>query len=128
MGEGRSGGVFADVEAVGDAAAQFGDMADDPDGAVVGAQGVQDVEDLVEGVLVEGAEAFVDEERVQGVAASFVGDDVGQSESQGQGSEEGFASGERVGLAGAAGPGVGDLEPQAGAAPRAAWSSEWERV
>lgn len=95
-------------------------MADDPDGAVVGAQGVQDIEDFVEGVFVEGSEAFVDEKRVQGVAACFVGDDVGQSKSQGQGGEEGFASGEGVGLAGAACPGVGDLKAQAGAAPRAA--------
>ena len=93
-------GVFTDVEAVGDAAAQFGDMADEADGAVVGAEGVEDVEDLVEGVFVEGAEAFVDEEGVQGVAAGFVGDDVGQAEGEGQGGEEGFAAGEGVGLCG----------------------------
>ncbi|MFD7879078.1 hypothetical protein ACFV5G_34135 [Streptomyces sp. NPDC059766] len=64
VGQGRSGGVFADVEAVGDAAAQFGDVADDSDGAIVGTQGVQDIEALVKGVFIEGAEAFVDEERV----------------------------------------------------------------
>jgi hypothetical protein len=90
-------------------------VADDSDGAVVGAQGVEDVEDFVEGVFVEGAEAFVDEEGVQGVAAGFVGDDVGQSEGQGEGGEEGLAAGESVGLAGAAGPGVGDLQAEAGA-------------
>jgi hypothetical protein len=47
-----------------DPASQIGDMADDPHAAVAFAQGVEDVEDLVEGLVVEAAEALVDEERV----------------------------------------------------------------
>ena len=37
-------------------------MAHDADGAAVLAEGVEDVEDVVEGLGVEGAEALVDEE------------------------------------------------------------------
>lgn len=128
LDESGAGGVLADVQAAADASAQFGDVADQADGAVVGAQGVQDVEDLVEGVFVEGAEAFVDEEGVQGAAAGFGSDDVGQSQGQGEGGEEGLAAGKGVGVAFPAGPGVEDLQAQTGAAPRAARASEWARV
>ncbi|WP_239150559.1 hypothetical protein [Streptomyces sp. SID13588] len=89
-------------------------MADEPDNTVVGAPSVQDIEDLVEGVFVEAAEAFVDEVGVQWAAAGFVGDDIGQGEGQGQGDEEGFTSGEGVGVAGVAVPGVDDLQAGAG--------------
>lgn len=68
-GQGGTSGGFADVEAVGDAAREFGDMTDDADSAVVGAQGVQGVEDVVEGVFVEGAKASVDEESTEGLSA-----------------------------------------------------------
>jgi endoglucanase len=43
---------------------QAGDVADDADAAVASAQGVEDVEDLVEGLVVETAEALVDEVRL----------------------------------------------------------------
>ncbi|WP_258872962.1 hypothetical protein [Streptomyces sp. M7] len=51
----------------------------------------------MEGVFVEGAEAFVDEEGVQCLAAGFGGDDVGQAQGGGEGDVEGFAAGEGVG-------------------------------
>jgi len=43
-------------------------MADDADAAVALAQGVEHVEDLVEGLVVEAAEALVDEEGLTGSA------------------------------------------------------------
>ena len=45
-----------------DAPPQVGNMADDADAAVALPQGVEDVEYLVEGLVVEAAEALVDEE------------------------------------------------------------------
>lgn len=75
---------------------------------VVGAQGVEDVEDLVEGVFVEGAEAFVDEQGSQGAPAGFLRDDVGQAEGEREGGGEGLASGQGGGLPFGAGPGFED--------------------
>jgi hypothetical protein len=50
----------------------------------MGAQGVKYDEYLVEGVVVEGAEAFVDEEGVERLSAGFGGHDVRQAQGQGQ--------------------------------------------
>ena len=89
-------------------------MADDADAAVPFAQRVQDVEDLVQGLLVQAAEALVDEEGVQPGAARLVGDDVGEAERQGERGEEGLAAGEGGGVALAARPGVDDVQAEAG--------------
>lgn len=47
------------------------------------AQGVENVQYLKR-VFVEAAEAFVDEEGIQGAAAGFVGDDIGEATGQGE--------------------------------------------
>src|SRR5690349_11645549 len=95
---------------------QVGDMADDADAAVAFAQGVQDAEDLVQGLVVEAAEALVDEEGVEPYPAGLVGDDVREAEGEGEGGEEGLAAGERGGVALAAGPGVDHVQPEPAAA------------
>src|SRR4051794_29036396 len=78
-GDAGAGAVFADAELGGDAGAEFGHVADDAYGAAAVAEAVEDVHDLVEGVLVEGAEAFVHEEGADLGAAGLGGDDVGQA-------------------------------------------------
>ena len=57
-----AGAGLADVDLGRDALAEFGHVADDADEAAAGAEAVQDVHDLVQGVLVQGAEALVDEQ------------------------------------------------------------------
>lgn len=59
-------------------------MADDADAAVALAQRVEDVENLVERLLVEAAEALVDEERVEPYASRLLRDDVGEAEGEGE--------------------------------------------
>lgn len=59
-------------------------MTDDADGAVPFAQAVEDVQHLVQGLLVEAAEALVDEERVEAGAARLVRDDVRETEGEGE--------------------------------------------
>ena len=68
-----------------DPAAQLGDVADDADRAATGAQPVEAVHHVVERVGVEGAEALVDEQRVDLGAAGLVGDHVGQAERERRG-------------------------------------------
>ncbi len=62
-------------------------MADDADAAVAFAQAVEDVEDLVEGLLVEAAEALVDEEGVAGSPLSM--DTLLDQEKQGKNAPSG---------------------------------------
>ena len=77
-----------------DPVAHLGHVADHADRAAVLAQGVEDVEHVVEGLGVEGAEALVDEQGLQVGAAGLVGDDVGQAEREGQGDDERLATGQ----------------------------------
>jgi hypothetical protein len=53
---------LADVDAGRDPLAQLGHVADDADDAAAGPEAVQDGHDLVQGVLVQGAETLVDEQ------------------------------------------------------------------
>jgi hypothetical protein len=62
-----------------DAGAQLGDVADQPDHAAALTQAVEHVHDLVERLLVERAEALVDEQRLDPRATGLGLDDVGQT-------------------------------------------------
>jgi len=79
-------------------------VADDAHGAATATQLVEHGHHRVESLRVEGAEALVDEERVQLHAAALGGDDVGQPERQGERGHEALAAGQRLG--GPAGAGV----------------------
>lgn len=83
-------------------------MADDADHLAAGVQGVEGVEGDFQGVGVEGAEAFVEEERVD---AGLVADQVGEGEGQRQADQEAFAAGKGARVAGDfALPAVDDVE------------------
>src|SRR5262249_41811767 len=77
QGGGAAGGMFADGQLGGGAVAQLGHVADDAGPPAALAEAVQDVHDVVEGVLVEAAEPFVHEQGVQVDAAGLGGDHVG---------------------------------------------------
>src|SRR5215213_8640474 len=102
----RAAAAFDNAKAGGDSLAQLGDMGDDADGAAALAQLVEHVEHLVERVLVERAEALVDEQRLQAAAAGLGGDDVGEPEREREAGEEGLAAGERGGRTLLAGPAI----------------------
>ena len=102
---------------MGDAGAQVGDVADDADRAPALAQRVEDGEDLLEAVVVEAAEALVDEERREVEAAGLLPDGVGEAEGEGEGGHEGLAAGQGRRLAAPAGPLVEDAQPEPGARP-----------
>ena len=95
----RTRAALHDLQLGVDPAPQIGDMADDAHAAVAFAQGVQDVQHLVEGLVVEAAEALVDEEGVEPDAARLVGDDVRETEREGERGEEGLAAREGRGVA-----------------------------
>ncbi len=80
----------------GDASPQLGDVAHEADDAPALAQAVEDVHHLVEGVLVERAEALVDEQRLDARAARLGLHDVGQSQGERERGEERLAAGERA--------------------------------
>ena len=66
------------------------DVADDADHLAAGVEGIEGVEGDFQGVGVEGAEAFVEEQRVD---AGLVADQVGEGEGEGQADQEAFAAG-----------------------------------
>ena len=81
-------------------------MRHDPDDAAALPQPVEDVHDLVEGVLVESPEALVDEQRADAGAAGFGGDDIGESQGQRERGQERLAAGQRRGVTVLPGPAV----------------------
>src|SRR5688572_29807476 len=72
QGDGRPGAGLRHDELGGDAVAHLGDVTDHADHAATVAQGVEGVHHVIEGVGVEGAEALVDEERVERGPADLV--------------------------------------------------------
>ena len=104
-----------------DAGAQVGDVADDAHGAAALAQPVEHGEHLLEAVVVEAAEALVDEQRAEVEPAGLLAHRVGQAQGQGQRGHEGLAARQRGGVADPAGPLV--EHPQAQAGPGAAGGS-----
>ena len=96
-----------------DAFLQFRYVGDDADQAAAAAQGRQGLQGIIQGFTVKGAEAFVDEHRIQVDAAGIRLDDVGQAQGQGEGGQEGFAAGQGVGRPGIARVVVVDFDVQA---------------
>ena len=115
--DGAAAGALVDDDLAGDAGAQVGDVADDPDGPSALAQGVEHGEHLLEALVVEAAEALVDEQRAQVEAAGLLAHRVGQPEGQGERGHERLAAGQGGGLAGPAGPLVEDPQAEAAAGP-----------
>ena len=68
----------------------------------------------VERLVVQRAEALVDEDRLEADAAGVRLDDLGEAERQGEGGHERLAAGQGGDRPGDAGPGVVDLEVEAG--------------
>ena len=120
--------AFADADLGGDALPELGDVADDADHAAAFPQAVEHAHHLFEGVLVQAAEALVDEQRLDPGAARLGGDHVGQAEGEGQAGQERLAAGERAGVAVHAGPAVAGEQAEAGPARAAAGVGVHERV
>ena len=87
-------------------------MADHAHDAATLAQAVEHVHHLVEGVLVEGAEPLVDEQRLDAGAAGLGHDDVRQAESQGEAGQERLPARQRAGLPVVTGPAVAGQQAQ----------------
>ena len=97
--DGAAARTLVHDDLVGDAGAQLGHVADDADGAAALAQPVEHGQHLLEAVVVEAAEALVDEQRAEVEAAGLLAHGVGQPEGQGQRGHEGLAAGQRGGVA-----------------------------
>ena len=78
-----------------DSAPQLAQVAHQSDASAARSQRVDLVQDLVEGVGIQTAEALVDEERAQFGAADLVAHEIGEPERQGQADIEGLATGQR---------------------------------
>ena len=102
-------------------------MADHADGSTALAQPVEHGEHLLEAVVVEAAEALVDEQRAEVEPAGLLADGIGQAERQRQGGHERLPAGQRGGVADPTGPLVEHPQAQPGARPPAARSSECSR-
>ena len=87
-----AGAAFRHLYLRGNPLAQLGDMADDADDPAALAQAVEDGHDLVEGLLVEGAEPFVHEECLHPAAACLGGDDVGEAQREREAGQEHLAA------------------------------------
>ena len=98
---------------------QLADVADDAHAASTLAQAVEHAHHLLEALVVERAEALVDEQRLEVEPAGLGADGVAETEGQGQRRHERLATGEGGGLAARTRPGVDDPQAQtaAGAAP-----------
>ena len=72
------------------------------------------VHDLLQCLLVEAAEALIDEQRFNVNTAGFLLHHVREAQGQRQRGHEGFSAGEGRGVAAAAGPLVHDFQPQPG--------------
>src|SRR3954465_14752554 len=83
-----SGTGLGDQQLGGNPVAHLRDVADNADRAAALAQGVEDVENVVEGLGIERPEALVDEQRLQVGAARLMGDDVGKPEREGKRHDE----------------------------------------
>ena len=106
---------LADHDLARDAGAQLGDVADHAHGAATLAQVVEDRHHLLEALVVEGAEALVDEEGLQVEATGLLADGIGQPQRQGQGGHERLAAGQRGRGPRLTGPQVEHLEAEAAA-------------
>src|SRR5580704_6438720 len=127
-GQVAAGLAFADADLGGDALPELGDVADDADHSAAFAQAVEHGHDLFEGVLIQAAEALIDEERLDPGAARLGGDDGGQAEGEGQAGQEGLAAGQRTGVAVHPGPAVAGEQAEAGPARAAAGVGVHQRV
>ena len=100
--------VHADLG--GDAFLEAFDVADDADHLAAGVEGVERGEGGFEGVAVEGAEAFIEEERID---RGFVADQIGERQRQRQADEEALATGQGARVAGGVAlPAVDDVQRQ----------------
>ena len=90
-------------------------MGHDTDGSSSLAQRVQDGDHLLEALVVEGAEALVDEEGAEVEAAGLLAHGVGEPEGQGQGGHERLAARQGRGLTAHARPLVEDAQAQTAA-------------
>src|SRR5699024_10757936 len=99
---------LVDPDLGGDAGTHLGDVADDADGAATVTEPVEHVEHLLEALLVEAAEALVDEEGAELVPTGLLADAIGEAERQGERDGEGLAARERVRGTLSSGPQVAD--------------------
>src|SRR5580704_4612863 len=115
-GQVAAGAALVHADLGRDALLQLGDVADDADHPASLAQAVEYGHYLVQGLLVQAAEALVDKQRLDPGPARLGGDDVGQAEGQGQAGQEGLAAGQGAGVAVHAGPGVAGQQAEPGTA------------
>ena len=99
---------------------EFWDVGDDAYHAACVLEVDECIHGAVQGVGVEGTEAFVDEHGIKTDAALSGLDDVGKAKGQGQGCQEGFAAGKCIGRAGTSCEAVGDFKRQS-ALPQSAF-------
>src|SRR3954462_5704775 len=98
--------ALSDPDLSRDALPELGDVTDDSDHAPALAEAVQHGHHLFEGVLVQAAEALVDEQGLDPGAARLGGDHVDPAEGEGEAGPEGLAAGQGAGVAVDAGPAV----------------------
>src|SRR5260370_35440383 len=103
-GQVAAGLTLADLDLSGDALPELGHVADDAHHPAALAQAVEHGHHLLEGVLVEAAEALADEQRLDPGAAGLGGDHGGETEGPGQAGPERLTAGQRAGGAGPPGP------------------------
>src|SRR5712692_8445006 len=127
-GQVAAGLALADLDLGRDALPELGYVADDAHHPASLAQAVEHGHHLLEGVLVEAAEALVDEQRLDPGAAGLGGDHVGEAEGQGQAGQERLAAGQRAGVAVHPGPAVAGEQAEAGPARAAAGVGVDQRV
>ena len=88
--------VFSDDDLSSDAVLQLGHMRNDTDQPLSAfGQSLHGVHRLIKGILVQGAEAFINEHGVKTDAAGMGLNLIRQADCQGQGCKEGLAAGQR---------------------------------
>src|SRR5215472_7238818 len=84
LGQVTAGVALVHADLGGDALLELGYVADDADHPASLAQPVEHGHHLVQGLLVQAAEALVDEQRLDPGPARLGGDNVGEAEGEGQ--------------------------------------------
>ena len=77
-----------DLNAAGDAFFEFGDVRDDADHPAGLMEFDEGIQGKIEGLAIESAKAFVDEDTVEITAATLGEDDIGETKSKGEGGKE----------------------------------------
>src|SRR5256885_16881222 len=107
-------GRLRDCQLRRDALPKVGDMADDADDATTVPQVVDDGHHLVEGVVVERTEPFIDEQRLEPGTARLSSGHIGEAERERERGEEALPTGQRRRWSLVPSPAIDDGETETG--------------